>query len=293
MICRNCGSEIPEGKLYCQFCGEEVQLVPEYSSVDMLKVQKRLEMEEKEREERERQMEAAAREQSKRMKPWARAVCVIMIAAITAGLSLGAWFLIQYQNLRNPSYLEAQADRAVEEGRITDALDLLDRAIGVKEDHCVDLTLKKASLLVNERRLSDAIDLLESLYVKYDSSERVLRALLNALDEAGENQRAAELVRRSRSEAILADYSVFLAEPPVMSLANGDTYAYGTILSITADGEGSIYFTKDGSVPDNRSILYEEPFLLDEGTNRIKAVFINSKGVSSRVTAAVYNVKKS
>ena len=46
MVCRNCGSAIPEGKLYCPFCGEEVFLVPEYSSVDMQRAKKRMEEEE-------------------------------------------------------------------------------------------------------------------------------------------------------------------------------------------------------------------------------------------------------
>ena len=291
MICRNCGSEIPEGKLYCQFCGEEVQLVPEYSSVDMQRLKKRLEMEELEREERARRMEAEAREQKKRMKPWMRVLCVLMIAVIALALSASAWYLIRRQNLHNAAYLEKEAQRAASEGRTDDALAYLDQAIEVKEDHSADLSLKKAALLVSANRLPEAVDLLEVLYVEYDSSERVLRALLDTLDQAGENQRAAELVRRSKSEAILRDYAVFLAEPPKMSLTNGNTYAFGTMLSMTAEGEGVIYYTKDGSVPDERSYRYVEPILLDTGTNRIKAVYINTKGVASRVTASVYNVK--
>ena len=30
MICSKCGKEIPEGKLYCSFCGEEVYMVPDF-----------------------------------------------------------------------------------------------------------------------------------------------------------------------------------------------------------------------------------------------------------------------
>ena len=30
MICPECGREIPEGHLYCDFCGQEVQIVPDF-----------------------------------------------------------------------------------------------------------------------------------------------------------------------------------------------------------------------------------------------------------------------
>lgn len=34
MRCRKCGAEIREGSLYCDMCGEEVRIVPDYSSLD-------------------------------------------------------------------------------------------------------------------------------------------------------------------------------------------------------------------------------------------------------------------
>ena len=30
MICPKCGKEIEEGKLYCEFCGEEIKIVPDF-----------------------------------------------------------------------------------------------------------------------------------------------------------------------------------------------------------------------------------------------------------------------
>ena len=34
MRCTNCGSEIPEGQLYCKRCGKEVRIVPDYNPLD-------------------------------------------------------------------------------------------------------------------------------------------------------------------------------------------------------------------------------------------------------------------
>ena len=34
MKCRYCGQEIPEGVLYCENCGQEVRIVPDYNPLD-------------------------------------------------------------------------------------------------------------------------------------------------------------------------------------------------------------------------------------------------------------------
>ena len=34
MKCKNCGATIPEGYLYCEKCGQEVQIVPDYNPLD-------------------------------------------------------------------------------------------------------------------------------------------------------------------------------------------------------------------------------------------------------------------
>lgn len=34
MKCKNCGASIPEGQLYCENCGQEVQIVPDYNPLD-------------------------------------------------------------------------------------------------------------------------------------------------------------------------------------------------------------------------------------------------------------------
>ena len=40
MKCRYCGYEIPDGELYCEHCGKEVRIVPDYNPLeDMLTAQ--------------------------------------------------------------------------------------------------------------------------------------------------------------------------------------------------------------------------------------------------------------
>ena len=291
MVCRNCGSAIPDGQLYCPFCGEEVQLVPEYSSVDMQRAKKRMEEEELAREQRRRELEAEEREKEKRMKPGTRILCAVLIAALTAGMTVCMHTMIERNNHANFGYLFTQAGRRRQSGDAAGALRYLVQAEAVMPDGSIELPLLKSDLLKELGQLENAEAVLYELLTA-NRSDIVYEKLFACLMEDGQNEEIASLLKNSGSEKLKEKYHEYLAEPPAMSLMNGNTYAYGTMLSLFADGEGSIFYTMDGTVPDESSTLYTEPILLAVGSNRISAIFINDKGIRSEAASAVFSVKE-
>lgn len=38
MKCQKCGTDIPEGKIYCEKCGSAIQMVPDYNPVDDISI---------------------------------------------------------------------------------------------------------------------------------------------------------------------------------------------------------------------------------------------------------------
>ena len=34
MVCDKCGAEVPTGSIYCNVCGSEIQIVPEYNILE-------------------------------------------------------------------------------------------------------------------------------------------------------------------------------------------------------------------------------------------------------------------
>ena len=77
---------------------------------------------------------------------------------------------------------------------------------------------------------------------------------------------------------------------PVFSLAGG-TYTYYISVKLTSESEGMIYYTLDGSAPNESSYRYEEPIELQEGTTVIRTFVMDKDGNSSDIASEVYEVE--
>lgn len=76
---------------------------------------------------------------------------------------------------------------------------------------------------------------------------------------------------------------------PVITPGTG-TYDEPQTVTITADEGCAIYYTLDGTEPNDGSTPYTEPFVVSE-TTTIKAVAVNAEDTQSKVTTAVITIK--
>lgn len=77
---------------------------------------------------------------------------------------------------------------------------------------------------------------------------------------------------------------------PQFSIPAGE-YSYYVDVKLSAEQEGTIYYTLDGSVPDENSYEYKLPISLQEGRTVIRAFFIDVDGNASDIASAVYHVE--
>ena len=146
MKCKNCDSEIPEGKLECPFCGTEVILVPEYMSADMEREKQRLEMEEEERFRREIEERREQRRGERQMKPGAKILCAFLIAALSAALALSGRYLIVRHMSDSFGYVREMAFREYRDGNYEDALSFAERGLEIRGRSGDLLTLRRRIL---------------------------------------------------------------------------------------------------------------------------------------------------
>lgn len=71
----------------------------------------------------------------------------------------------------------------------------------------------------------------------------------------------------------------------------GGQYSYYISVGIVSDVKGKIYYTLDGSSPNEFSYLYKEPIALEEGTTVIRAFVMDENGNSSEIISEVYEVE--
>ncbi len=77
---------------------------------------------------------------------------------------------------------------------------------------------------------------------------------------------------------------------PKFSLSGG-TYTYYISVKLTAESEGIIYYTLDGSAPNESSYRYLKPIELQEGTTVLRAFVMDQDGNSSDIASEVYEIE--
>lgn len=134
---------------------------------------------------------------------------------------------------------------------------------------------------MTERFPSDGIfykDLAE-LYVRLERLEDAKRLL-------------EEAVSRTEDEAVQELYERTSPKAPVFSLAAG-TYDTWQAVEISVEhGEEVIFYSLDGSEPDENSLIYQEPVILPSGTTVLQAKAVNSMGYVSEIASAEYHISQ-
>lgn len=85
------------------------------------------------------------------------------------------------------------------------------------------------------------------------------------------------------------DESIHIAKPE-FSLPGG-TYTYYISVELISEMKGTIYYTLDGSTPNESSYRYELPIDLQEGTTVIRAFVVDEDGNSSDIASEVFEVE--
>ena len=70
-----------------------------------------------------------------------------------------------------------------------------------------------------------------------------------------------------------------------------EQYSFYISVEIFSETDGTIYYTLDGSTPDENAYVYTEPIHLNEGTTVVRAFVMDSDGNSSDISSEVYELE--
>ncbi len=327
MKCPGCGAEIKEGFLYCSVCGEEIRIVPDYEPEIFVELSESISqvaedyeamgeaskegadtmpftlhsdeeissdtenpVEETPFKEDEVTEKDPIRERPKKRRKREKGSGLNIAVLLLAGTLFAAFVL--FAILRFNRYFDydiqyADALALHDEGKYEESLIIAKHALSINNSE------DKTRLLISDdyRELK-----------KYDESNAVLFAMLSdgadvsvydrIIDNylaVGDYNGVIELINNSEDATLMERYAAYFADVPVFSKESGD-YETDFKLSLTSKAPGVIYYTTDGSVPDNTSEVYKYPLDIEEGEITVSAVFVNEYGISSQPVSKTYSV---
>jgi len=322
MKCPKCQMELPEGKLYCEKCGNEIQIVPDFepeiegsihetisSMVEDLREKPEMEEPEilrtqefhihrdDEYEEEHRDIQEHHDFQEDYERPdlfgiiWkfflrSRVARILLASAIMITVAV---LIILALNKREPETFDDFYQKAIayeEAGNYTDAISMMEKALILDPDQA------EAHLLLGDYYLkngddSSALLIYESLMKNSSVSEKAMIQIAEYYISTESYEELNDFLLTCDNENVQNSYQSYMAMQPVFSLEGG-TYNEVSPLKITANSAGIIYYTLDGSEPNEGSNIYTAPIMLEFGTYTVKAFFINGNGIKSETTTAQY-----
>lgn len=284
MKCTNCGCELEEGHLYCEACGQEIRIVPDFDpevenriyetlTTMVEDVSDSLPVQEK-------------RGHARRGRRWLLWLCVGAAALLAAVL---AWRgVCRYRDGSYDYQVKQARSRAAAED-YDGAVRYLTRAIELREDDIpARLLLAEYARLGGDREGAEAA--LLAVLARSPENEEACERLIGLYEEAGDYEAIGALLEESSFSELRERYSRYLALAPEFSEAEG-SYTEVVALKLSSNTSGSIYYTLDGSRPTETSARYTTPILLENGEYRVSAVFVNEYGRKSPVVTRRYNIE--
>lgn len=198
--------------------------------------------------------------------------------------------IVVYVSHDNSSgYQMDKADELYEAGKYSDAIDYYEKAYRLNSDDYWPL-YKLADCYYALGDKDSAIDSYETIIIKDNTEEEAWMEVINLLDEDKNYKEINSLLTNYATEKINAEFIEYIAKTPGFSLEDGK-YDEVVELKLIPSVEGSIYYTLDGSEPGSDCLLYTEPIVLRNGHYIINAMFVNEYGVCSDVVSHIYDVE--
>lgn len=282
-----------EGHLYCEQCGEEIHIVPEFEAeiensihATLSSVATEITAPENTPKEKTPKSRRCKKKGGSKRKKRKKKILVIVsaIAAIVclAGILWGITYFL-------PEYQYKSAVRAMKKEHYEEAAGHFNRALTLSPKN-VSYLNGLSDCYVQMGDLKNAEETCKSAIALEGSNAEAYKRLVDIYKMQQDYESISELILNCQDNEIINTYLDYMAAPPDFDLAGG-TYHEKQTLKLIGRSTGNIYFTTDGSDPDENSEIYTTPIMMESGTFDIKAIFINQYGVKSPVVEERYYVE--
>lgn len=296
MKCVKCGAEMKEGCIYCSVCGNEAQIVPDYSVLEDDYLRKLLE----EENQPEKQTHSESKKQAdsvsgskKKMssKVPIIVVCCILLVAIIVGVAIKV--SIDNKNANSYDYQVQMAEQEMVDKNYENALQYYKTALSLQPQD-IPVRLAMADIYIDQKSYDSAMVLLIEVIELDSKNQQAYQNLIHIYEEKEDYDSIVELASDIKDTEILELFDGYIVAEPVFSPIEGTYEKYVTVTLFSIE-EFDMYYTINGADPDaTTGRLYDDDKgipLKEAGEYEIKAVCVNEKGICSDVVTAEYEVE--
>lgn len=295
MICPKCGNELGEGNMYCEKCGEEIHIVPDFEpeienslsevltniaddiNPDSAGLEKK---EDKKNKETNKSISDDVVVIPKKILIFA-VMAIIVVFVICTML-----FIVSIKKENSCEYQLAKGDEALKNQQYSAAIAYYEHAKKFSEGNLEPffrIALCYSQMGNVDRTIDTYIDILN-----FDPNNRVaLESLIQIYINDKNYEAVSRLIADCSDEEFQNKYIDYLVKAPRFSLEEGE-FDEIKVLEIIPPTEGSVFYTLDGSMPNSNCALYTEPITLRNGKYIVNAIFVNEMGLASDVSSCTY-----
>ena len=287
MKCPNCGMELAEGKLYCEQCGEDIHIVPDFEPEVEITMEESL-GQVLENAFVEPKLEKEKKTGNKHSKFNVAVILLIIFSIFFIGF---AFYFMEHSE----DFQIGRGHHFYEEGNLTRAAYNYEKALELNPDNVqAKLFLSYCYRDMGEDELFEEIiyEIISSPNVTENDSVVAYIQLISHFLSKSDYEKIDKILTSCNNEYVVNTYRDYIVWEPEPSYSAG-YYNEIVPLKLSSKSKGTIYYTMDGSEPTTDSKIYsgETIFLSGGQTHTVKAILVSEFGVISDCVTAVYEIE--
>lgn len=296
MTCPKCGKEMIDGHMYCEDCGCEINLVPEFEakveehiSESIQSVVDKANLKEIDTSKNNDDEDVVTNERRKNTifyisTSLAAVLIFVFIAAIIGGITI--W--------RHSSFVqEMLVEYYIDDEDFAKAVAYLEDTV-TKDPGKTSLQFKLCELYMSLDKEDAALEIYDKIAKSEDYSfeERVasIEKIVSHYATKKNYRWISNYLDELNDEKIKMAFLDYMVSPVEFSQAEG-SYTSLITLKLSSNAIGTIYYTTDGTNPTKNSPQFLNTIFLEAGENVISAMFVNDYGVESKVVTKTYTIE--
>lgn len=287
MKCPNCGKELSEGSLYCEHCGEDIHIVPDFEPEVEISIEKNL-GQVLENAFEENKHDSAIEKKKKHSK---LNIAIILLIVFSIFVIIFTFFFME----NSEDFQIGRGHHFYEKGNVRRAAYNYEKAIEINSDNIsTKLSLAHCYKDMEDYESFEALidEVINSPNVTENELITAYNNIISHYLEKNDYEKIDKILTSCNNDYIVKFYGDYIVCAPEFSYSEG---YYNEIipLKIFSKAKGTIYYTLDGSEPSTSSMVYDGQtiFLRGGQTHTIKAILVSEYGVISDCVTAIYEIE--